>query len=66
MEKSEKMNAAWKEFLHTIRCEPLEQHEFTWHRIAKRADDNQENEEVAEEAEEEQNEQTEKKKNKMT
>ena len=64
--KSEKMNAAWKEFLQTIRCEPLEQHEFTWHRSAKRADDKQENEEVAEEAEEEQNEQTEKKKNKMT
>ena len=27
--KSEKMNPAWKEFLQTIRCEPLEQHEFT-------------------------------------
>ena len=54
------MNAAWKEFLQTIRCDPLEQHEFTWHRIAKRADDKQENEEVAAEAAEEQNEQTEK------
>ena len=32
--KSEKMNTVRKEFLQAIRCEPLEQHEFTWHRIA--------------------------------
>ena len=44
--KSEKMNTTWKEFLQAIRCEPLEQHEFTWHRIAKRKEEKQEEEEA--------------------
>ena len=50
--KSEKMNTTWKEFLQAIRCEPLEQHEFTWHRIAKRKEEKQEETETIEADEE--------------
>ena len=50
--KSEKMNTTWKEFLQAIRCEPLEQHEFTWRRIAKRKEEKQEETETIEADEE--------------
>ena len=46
--KSEKVNTAWKEILQAIRCEPLEQHEFTWHRIAKQKEEKQEEAETIE------------------